>query len=57
VPEYDEFGDMIKLTNILKTKFPERNIVYITFKYSPKLYYEKIQKIWEDREGKDMADV
>ena len=57
VPEYDEFGDMTKLTNILKTKFPEKNIIYITFKYSPKLYYEKIEAIWTERLGKDEADV
>ena len=57
VPEWDEFGDFIKMGSIPKSPhFLDRQIAYITFTYSPKLYYEKVEKVWQTRLAKDTAN-
>lgn len=55
-PVYDEFGNLIKITNLYATA-DESKVVYLTYQYTPKLYYDKVKKTWEARLAKDQADL
>lgn len=57
-PQYDEFGNLEKMTNIPFAALGNSasKIVYITYSYSPKLYYERIENVWAERLAKDEAD-
>ena len=55
--EYDEFGDVIKVRNLYLSKFnDERKTVFLTYNYTPKLYYDRVVKTWTNRLVKDTAD-
>lgn len=54
-PQYDEYGNLNRLNNIYWTD--TKKTVYLTYKYSPKLYYDNVKKIWEKRLAKDQADT
>ncbi|MBO7692102.1 MAG: hypothetical protein J6T10_05630, partial [Methanobrevibacter sp.] len=54
--EKDEFGNLIKIKNIV-VNFPSQSkIIYVIYNYSPRLYYENILKTWETRYIKDNDD-
>ena len=54
----DEFGNLERYINIPSAALGNSasKIVYITFSYSPKLYYERIENVWKERLAKDEAD-
>lgn len=54
-PVYDEFGNLIKLTNIIPNKMTD-SIVYLIYAYDPKIYYDKIKDSWIQRLNKDQTD-
>lgn len=54
-PQDDEFNNFVRMTKIPKSSFEKTN-VYLSFKYSPKLYYERIEQTWNTRLAKDTAD-
>lgn len=49
MPEYDEFGNVIKINNLYKTSDSASSIVYLTYQYVPYSYYENIYKTWTTR--------
>lgn len=51
----DEFGELVKITNLYKIGTESR--VYLTYKYEPRLYYEKVVQVWTKRLAKDQADL
>lgn len=53
-PEYDEFGNIIKINNLYITD-PTSRTVYLTYHYVPHLYFERVLKTWESRLGTDEA--
>lgn len=58
IPEKDEMNDFVRMTKIPKYYFAnEKQLCYITFRYSPKLYYEKIKHVWELRLTEDTANI
>lgn len=52
---FDEFNNLSKITNIYITN-DEQTRIYMTYNYSPKLYYEKVQKTWEQRLASDTTN-
>ena len=53
-PEYDEFGNVIRINNLYITDTSSRT-VYLTYQYVPKLYYDRVLKTWQNRLGTDEA--
>lgn len=53
--EYDEFGNLVKVINLYKGNTDSR-VVYLTYNYSPKLYYERVINTWTRRLALDTAD-
>ena len=60
IPVYDEAGNLVKITNIYWTQQDEESsrskIVYLTYSYSPKLYYENVIKAWQNKLNKDKQE-
>lgn len=56
-PQFDEFGNLVRINNIYWNPSETRKMIYITYSYSPKLYYDNVKKIWEKRLAKDQADA
>ena len=56
--EYDEFGDVTKVHNLYPSSQPGdvRRMVFLTYNYTPKLYYERVINTWTQRLAKDSAD-
>ena len=54
-PVLDEFGGVAKVTNIIKPS--DSILVYLTYEYSPSLYYEKVKKVWESKLATDQNDL
>ena len=52
----DEFGCASKVVDIVKGS-STRSIVYLTYEYSPYLYYEKVKKTWENKLAQDQTDL
>lgn len=52
---YDEFGNLTKITDIEVT-FTANQILYLTYKYSPHLYYENILNTWKRRLARDLNE-
>lgn len=57
--EYDESGNIEQISHILVPEDDIRlsKVVYLTYKYSPRLYYENIIRTWENRYAKDTANL
>lgn len=53
--QYDESGNLIKVTNLFKGA-NDSSTVYLIYSYRPQLYYENIKRGWETRLAKDQAD-
>lgn len=51
----DEFGCVEKVVDIVKSS-STRTIVYLTYEYSPYLYYEKVKQVWENKLAQDQSD-
>lgn len=57
-PEYDEFGNLAKVTNIYTdSEVSQSKILYLTYDYRPDLYYDNIYNTWERRLDSDTADL
>ena len=54
--EYDEFGDVIKVKNLYLKNTEDRKTVFLTYNYTPKLYYDRVVKTWKNRLEKDTQD-
>lgn len=52
---YDEFNNVNKIEQI--TNNEEKNIVYLTYKYKPQLYYDNIRIVWENRLSQDEQNL
>ena len=53
--EYDdEYGDIISIKNIIKSN--TSSVVYLTYIYKPRLYYDKVIRIWELKLAKDTSE-
>lgn len=56
--EYDEARNPIALHNIVKIDESKKtNIVYLTYTYSPKLYYERLENYWTKKLARDQAEL
>lgn len=55
-PENDEFGNLIKISSLYKGN-NDSSVVYLTFSYVPKLYYDRVKQTWEERLAKDEAEL
>lgn len=65
-PEYDEFGNFTKMVSIPRKLtingatfdlgLAARRTFYMTYTYSPQLYYQRIEDTWRKRLAKDEAD-
>lgn len=53
----DEFGNLIQIRDLEKPQNAISALVYLTFKYVPKLKYEQVEKIWNIRLGNDEAKL
>ena len=49
--EYDEFDGICRINDI-RVEGTSR-LVYLTYEYEPRLYYEKIRQVWESRLARD----
>ena len=56
VPQYDEYGNLNRINNLYATENSKKN-VYLTYDYSPQLYYDNVKKVWERRLSKDGAEA
>lgn len=59
IPEYDEFGNLYRIRNLYYNSMVgenESHLLYLTYDYTPKTYYDNVVKTWEDRLAKDTAD-
>ena len=56
-PQYDEYGNLIRINNLTKLSDDSRSTVYLTYRYKPQLYYDNIKKVWEKRLAQDEADI
>ena len=54
--EYDEFDGVVKLVNIPAAAASIKTMVYMTYKYQPKLYYDKVIAIWTKKLQLSIAD-
>ena len=56
--EYNEFGDITKVHNLYPSSQlgDVRRMVFLTYNYTPKLYYERVINTWTQRLAKDSAD-
>lgn len=57
VVETDEFGEVVKISNLYKKAASDSNIVYLTYNYTPKLYYQRVINTWTNRLAKDQGDL
>ena len=57
VIETDEFGEVVKISNLYKKDENATNLVYLTYDYTPKLYYDRVIATWTRRLAKDEADL
>lgn len=55
----DEFNNIVKISGIyFPSNDPDRgNSVYLTYDYQPRLYYENVRRVWEQRVVKDEAEL
>lgn len=53
--QFDEFNNLNKIINIYVSD-SEQTRLYMTCKYSPKLYYDKVEQIWKQRLAEDTAN-
>lgn len=59
IPEYDEFGNLYRIRNLYYNNMVgenESHLLYLTYDYTPKTYYDNVVKTWEARLEKDTAD-
>ena len=56
VPQYDEYGNLNRINNLYATENSKKS-VYLTYDYSPQLYYDNVKKVWEKRLAKDEAET
>ena len=56
VPQYDEYGNLNRINNLYATENSKKS-VYLTYDYSPQLYYDNVKKVWEKRLVKDEAET
>lgn len=56
VPQYDEYGNLNRINNLYATENSKKS-VYLTYDYSPQLYYDNVKKVWEKRLVKDEAEA
>ena len=56
LPQYDEYGNLNRINNLYATENDKKN-VYLTYDYSPQLYYDNVKKVWERRLAKDEAEA
>ena len=59
IPEYDEFGNLYRIRNLyynIKQGENESHLLYLTYDYTPKTYYDNIVQTWTNRKAKDEAD-
>lgn len=55
IVEYDDYGEVVRISNLyLDTSNPSKT-VYITYQYRPSLYYERVTAMWQDRLSTDQA--
>lgn len=55
--ELDEFGELVRISNLYKSNDNASSIVYLTYDYQPKLYYERVKATWMNRLSKDLIDA
>jgi len=55
----DEFNNIVKISGIyFPSNDPNRgHSVYLTYDYQPRLYYENVRRVWEQRVVKDEAEL
>ena len=53
---YDEFNNLTRINNLQKSS-NQSSIVYLTYQYSPVLYYERIKQVWEYRLMSDEKEL
>lgn len=53
--EYDEYGNLVRLTGITIPEDTYSNVLYLTFTYRPRLQYEKIYNTFATQLSKDEA--
>lgn len=55
-PDFDEFGNLIKLKSVTNIDFDENNIIkikYLTYEYVPQLWFENVKKTYTSRLAQD----
>lgn len=55
--EYDENQEIIGVSKIFFPTKTASNLVYLAYKYSPKLYYESVQQTWIVKLNKDEEEL
>ena len=55
-PEYDEFGNVIKISSLYKGEL-DKSTVYVIYKYNPQLYYDRVINTWKTRLAKDEGEL
>ena len=55
----DEFDNIVKISGIyFSSNDPDRgSSVYVTYDFRPRLYYENVRRVWEQRVVKDEAEL
>ena len=56
-PEYDSYGNLEKIYINNFSQVPNSRILYTTYSYEPKLYYEKISQIWLQKFAADTGEL
>ena len=56
-PEYDSYGNLEKIYINNFSQVPNSRILYTTYSYEPKLYYEKISQIWLQKFTADTGEL
>lgn len=54
--ERDEFGEIVRVVNLYKND-EDPSLIYLTYDYIPKLYYQRVINTWTNRLAKDQADL
>lgn len=55
----DDFNNLVRISNIYFSSddATRKNFVYVTYDYQPRLYYENVCRVWEQRVVKDEAEL
>ena len=55
IVEFDDYGEVIRISNLYLDEMDQSKTVYVTYDYRPSLYYERVTAMWQDRLSTDQA--